>query len=119
MRLIVRDNAGGVACQTVITVTQDAAPSELWCLTVARLSWLKVISWDICDTNVAPVSTAEVDFLLSIDGGETFSVDLGATDNDGYTTAAPGRYCSLTAKADDQRKGQYLLRYLGQIYDRR
>ena len=88
MRLIVRDNAGGVAYdETVITVTQDAGPFELLVPNGGEaLTSSKVISWDVASTNVAPVSTAEVDFLLSIDGGETFSVDLGATDNDGYAT---------------------------------
>ena len=70
MRLIVRDNAGGIAYdETVITVTQDAGPFELLVPNGGEaLTSSKVISWDVASTNVAPVSTAEVEFSLSIDG---------------------------------------------------
>ena len=111
MRLIVRDNAGGLAYdETVITVTQDAGPFELLEPNGGEaVTSSKVISWDVARTDVAPISTAEVEFSLSIDGGETFPVDLGTTDNDGYHPRFSGRNHNVTGETDDQREGQYLL----------
>ena len=88
MRLIVRDNAGGVAYdETVITVTQDAALRQLLVPNGGEaLTSSKVISWDVASTNVAPVSTAEVDFLLSIDGERPSRSISAQPDNDGYAT---------------------------------
>jgi len=45
------------------------------------------ITWDVSDSNEAPVNTANVKISLSIDGGQTFPVVLAAyTPNDGSET---------------------------------
>ena len=44
------------------------------------------ITWDVANTTVAPVSTANVNIKLSKDGGKTFTTLLANTDNDGTET---------------------------------
>ena len=46
-----------------------------------------IINWNVAGTDIAPVNTASVDILLSLDGGLTFTTVLAsATPNDGSQT---------------------------------
>lgn len=97
---LVRDNnpAGGQTGRDDIrlTVTADAGPflvtsqnatGEVW-----NLGESKTITWDVANTNVAPVSTANVKIVISTDGGLTFPhVLVESTPNNGsYTFNVPG-----------------------------
>lgn len=97
--LLVRDNnpAGGQTGRDDIqlTVSTSAGPfivtSQNTAGTVWNLGESKTITWNVANTNVAPVNTANVTILLSTDGGVTFPYVLAAStpNNGSYTFNVP------------------------------
>jgi chitodextrinase len=90
-RLTVRDNhAGGPANNSddaIITVNATAGPFTVSAPNTA-VSYVggssQTITWNVAGTTANGVNTANVDILLSTDGGATFPVTLlAATPNDG------------------------------------
>lgn len=90
-RVTVRDNAPGAGCNDqddmVVTVAGSAGPFVVT-QPNTNVSWAagstQTVTWDVASTNVAPVSCANVDILLSVDGGFTYPHTLlTATANDG------------------------------------
>lgn len=87
-RLTVRDKEGGTAFDNKqVTVAQTAGP---FLVTEPGLtvSWsagsTEIVTWDVANTNVTPVSCSQVDILVSTDGGTTFNTEVElATPNDG------------------------------------
>ncbi|MBC3759289.1 fibronectin type III domain-containing protein [Hyunsoonleella sp. SJ7] len=92
--LTVRDNdliGGQVAADAIavdvdanagpFNVTSQADNTEVWTVGDAV-----TVTWDVAGTNLSPISTEQVEILLSIDGGATFSSSLLITDNDGEET---------------------------------
>lgn len=92
--LTVRDNAieGGQTAtdEKIITVDEASGPFmvtsqqtfERW-----NVGEEVVITWDVANTNVSPVSEANVDILLSVDGGRTYPhLLVDNTLNDGVET---------------------------------
>jgi hypothetical protein len=93
-RVTVRDNrAGGGGtneASTAITVTTAAGPFAVTSPNTA-VTWAagssQTITWNVAGTTAAPVSTANVEIALSVDGGYTFPYILAAsTANDGTET---------------------------------
>ena len=97
--LTVRDNAagGGQLVSEIVTVnvvdtgdafTLNSQPAG----TSYTAGEVHEVSWNVANTNEAPVSTPLVDILLSIDGGQTFDTFLAeATVNDGsHNVLIPG-----------------------------
>lgn len=77
--------------QTIITVNAAAGPF----VTTAPAFGAELtsgtnftVTWDVANTNVAPVNTQFVNILLSKDGGETFTTLLANTANDGSEQVA-------------------------------
>lgn len=90
-RLTVRDNrAGGPANNsddTVITVNSTAGPFVVTVPNTA-VSWAagttQTVTWNVAGTTANGVNTANVDILLSTDGGNTYPITiLAGTPNDG------------------------------------
>lgn len=90
-RLTARDNraGGGGVCYGEMSVAVDgkAGPFKVTSPDTAT-TWdvgtFKMITWDVNNTNVAPVNCANIAIELSNDGGQTFPVTLVAsTPNDG------------------------------------
>ena len=90
-RLSVRDNNNGYGCTAfddmVVSTTANAGPFvinypntvETW-----DVGDTKTITWDVANTTASPVSCANVDILLSTDGGLTFTTTLASNvPNDG------------------------------------
>ncbi|MGV3461471.1 MAG: reprolysin-like metallopeptidase [Flavobacterium sp.] len=111
--LTVRDNRTPNGGQTDrknmnVTVNGTAGPFAVTSQDAAGISWTQgssqTITWNVAGTTAAPVSTANVNILLSTDGGITYPTVLAAnTPNDGSQTitapnlAAP--YCRVMVEA--------------------
>lgn len=99
-RLTVRDNnvfpsAGGVDSDTIsFDVTNTAGPFLVTQPNTAVV-WTGLtqesVTWDVANTNVAPVSCATVDIMLSLDGGYTYPQALasGVPNNGSATITVP------------------------------
>jgi subtilisin-like proprotein convertase family protein len=85
-RIVLRDNNDGAGCtaedNVVLTVTGSAGPfivtepntNVLW-----YVGETKTVTWDVSNTNIAPVNCANVRIRLSTDGGFTYPVTLAAS----------------------------------------
>ncbi len=89
-RLTVRDNHIGGGCTKEDDIIVTVASSGPFVVTVPNtaVSWpalsSQTVTWDVANTTATPVSAANVDILLSIDGGLTYPITLlSATPNDG------------------------------------
>ena len=81
--LTVRDNAvgGGQVVSDLVNVyvENNAGPFEVtsYSTTVVVIAGnVETITWNVANTNMAPVNTQFVDILLSLDGGQTFPIVL-------------------------------------------
>ncbi|MEO8648076.1 MAG: reprolysin-like metallopeptidase, partial [Acidobacteriota bacterium] len=90
-RVVVRDNragGGGVSSATAsVIVSGTSGPFKITSPNTAA-TWnsgqSRTITWDVANTTAPPVSTANVRITLSLDGGQTFPVELASsTPNDG------------------------------------
>jgi len=98
-RVTARDNrsgGGGVSSgATQINVRSDAGPFTVT-QPASGANWptgsIRTVTWNVANTNNAPVSCANVRILLSTDGGATFPVTvLSSTANDGSeSVTVPG-----------------------------
>jgi hypothetical protein len=90
-RLTARDHhpgGGGVAsANTALILAPGAGPFLVTSHTTAAVrsgGSAQTVTWDVANTNVAPVDTANVAIRLSVDGGFTWPYTLAAsTPNDG------------------------------------
>lgn len=85
-RLTVRDGNGGVAHDDmVVTVDADTGPFEVLSPSAKQnVSETTLVEWNTAGTNTAPVSCSQVDILLSVDNGNSFSETLlSAVNNNG------------------------------------
>jgi hypothetical protein len=88
-RVVARDGRGGVnfdqmSVQTINTGAAFAVTSP----NTSGLTWnagtTQTVSWNVAGTDASPISTANVNIALSIDGGNTYPITLASgTANDG------------------------------------
>jgi hypothetical protein len=111
-RLTVRDNRPYVPSSTIgqtqftdttITVTNTAGPFEVTAQNSSPTSWQggtpQTVTWSVANTNLPPVSTSNVNILLSTDGGQTFPTVLASnTANDGSEQITVPNLPSTTAR---------------------
>lgn len=87
-KLIVRDGVGNINSDNMtVSVTSDAGPFAVTA-PAGGDNWAQsspaIVTWNTANTNVAPVSCANVDIMFSSDGGQNFSTMLASsTANDG------------------------------------
>ncbi|HRD54407.1 MAG TPA: zinc-dependent metalloprotease family protein [Flavobacteriales bacterium] len=105
-RFTVRDNAVGGGCakqdNMIVTVNGTAGPFVVTAPNTA-VTWnaltSQTVTWDVAGTTAAPVSCANVDILLSTDGGLTYPIALAtATPNDGSQIITVPNNPSTTAR---------------------
>jgi hypothetical protein len=89
-RLTARDGkmGGGGVCYAATKVTiANAGPFTVTYPDAAGVIWpgasTQTVTWDVNKTDLTPISCANVNILLSIDGGKTFTTVLANTPNDG------------------------------------
>jgi subtilisin-like proprotein convertase family protein len=107
-RVTVRDNApgaGGCNDHADVTVTTDAGSGPFVVLypSVTGIVWnannTETVTWDVANTDQAPVACANVDILLSIDGGQTYPITLATNvPNDGSETITVPNLGTTTAR---------------------
>ncbi len=118
-RVTVRDNragttGGGVAdAQSTVTVAAGAGPFQITTQNTSaanltesfapEATWQagtqQTVTWDVANTNAAPVNAANVNILLSTDGGLTFPITILAnTLNDGTETITVPNNPTTTAR---------------------
>ncbi len=86
-RLTARDGLGGV-CYAVNNITvDDSGPLQVTNPNTIGIVWTsgsqQTVTWDVNNTDNAPIGCTVVRILISTDGGNTFNVLLNATPNDG------------------------------------
>lgn len=105
-RVTARDNAVGGGCNAqdnmTVTVSGSSGPFLVTQPNTA-LTWpamsTRTVTWDPAGTAGSPVNCAEVDILLSIDGGLTYPFTLAATTpNDGSTPVVLPSVATTTAR---------------------
>ncbi len=115
-RFTVRDNAVGGGCakqdNMVVTVNGTAGPFVVTAPNTA-VAWTALtsatVTWNVAGTNVSPVSCANVDILLSTDGGLTYPITLAtATPNDGSQ--------SITVPSNPTTTARVMVRANGNIF---
>lgn len=89
-RLTARDNkmgGGGVCYAATKVVIANAGPFAVTYPSATSIVWpggtTQTVTWDVKNTNASPISCANVDILLSQDGGKTYTMILANTPNDG------------------------------------
>ena len=106
-RLTVRDNrSNGGATNTDDAVVSTTATAGPFLVTSPNTAISAVngqalaVTWNVANTNVAPVNTSAVNILLSLDGGYTYPITLASnTANDGSETVTlPAGVRSTTAR---------------------
>jgi hypothetical protein len=117
-QVMVRDAASGGGCtaQTTVTVNTNAAAGPFTVTSqnaatawVANGSNTADITWNVANTNAAPINCSNVDILLSTDGGLTFPDTLVAnTPNDGTQT--------ITIPSLPTTTGRIMVRSRGNIF---
>lgn len=103
-RLTARDGSGGINYNTTLLafgVTSTAGPFLVTSPNTG-VSWnagAQTVTWNVANTTSAPVNCANVDILLSRDGGNTFPTTLIAgTPNDGSQSVTIPNIGTATAR---------------------
>ncbi|MNK00330.1 Ser-Thr-rich glycosyl-phosphatidyl-inositol-anchored membrane family protein [compost metagenome] len=90
-RCTVRDNEAEGGCNDyqdiTVTTTASAGPFIVNYPSATGITWsgntTETVTWTVANTNAAPVSCANVDILISLDAGVTFTVLANDVPNDG------------------------------------
>lgn len=104
-RCTVRDNEVGGGCNDfadlTVTTTTSAGPFIVNYPSVTGITWpgnsTQTVTWSVANTDIAPVACANVDILLSTDGGVTFIVVANDVPNDGSETITVPNTASTNA----------------------
>lgn len=97
-RLMVFDNEGGVGFDQAKLTVIDTGQAFSLNSPILGDTWAtnsNNISWQVADTDIAPINCATVDILLSKDGGENFTINLASNvANNGSKDIAIDTFCA-------------------------
>lgn len=104
-RCTVRDNEVNGGCNDhedlTITTTTSAGPFIVNYPSATGITWpgnsTQTVTWSVANTDLAPVACANVDVLISVDGGASFSVIANDVPNDGSQIITVPNTASTTA----------------------
>ena len=104
-RVTVRDNFATAGCtgeaQNTVTTVSGTGPflvtSPNTAVSYAGNS-TQTVTWDVAGTTAAPISCANVDILLTTDGGATFTTLVAGTANDGTQSVTMPNISTTTAR---------------------
>lgn len=88
-RVSLRDRRGGVVdAGTTVTIAGGAGPFQVTTQNTSPSTWqantTQTVTWDVAGTTANDINAANVNILLSTDGGQTFPITILAnTPNDG------------------------------------
>jgi hypothetical protein len=106
-RVSVKDNHAVGSCNdytdVTLSTTSAAGPFIVTYPDASGISWAEnstqTVTWDVANTDVAPVNCSSVRILLSIDGGLTYPYELNAgTPNDGSQSVLVPSTPTITAR---------------------
>jgi hypothetical protein len=106
-RLVVRDNSTTMGLNEhvdiTLTVNSASGPFVVNIPSNTGISWqaasTQTVTWDVANTNASPVSCANVDILLSTDGGLTYPTTLASNiPNNGSASVTLPNVTSTTAR---------------------
>ncbi|PHS05920.1 MAG: hypothetical protein COA78_14865, partial [Blastopirellula sp.] len=108
-RATVRDGEGGVNSDDVLLTVVDTgsafsviSPNTAVARTGASS---QTIQWNVAGTTANGINTANVDILLSTDGGKTFPITLATTANDGFQSVTLPNITTTQARIKVQGTG--------------
>ena len=82
--LAVRDGKGGIATDQMVVTINGSTPFHITSHDTAEtISGNTLVTWDVANTNSAPISCSNVNILLTTNAGATFTDLSGDTPNDG------------------------------------
>ncbi len=115
-QVTVRDNAAGGGCNdesaTTVAVIATSGPFAVTYPTATGISWAgsssQTVTWNVVNTTAAPISCANVDILLSTDGGLTYPTVLASNvPNDGSQVITVPNTASTTCRIMVRCSGGY------------
>jgi hypothetical protein len=114
-RLTVRDRHAYVAGSTIgqtqfadttVTVVNTAGPFDVAPVGTWQTGTQQTVTWSVANTNLPPISTTNVNILLSTDGGQTFPTVLASnTANDGSEQITVPNTLTTTARVKIEAVG--------------
>jgi subtilisin-like proprotein convertase family protein len=104
-RVMVRDNHTGGGCNdqedVTLTTSTAAGPFIVNYPTASGITWpgnsTQTVTWSVANTTAAPVSCANVDVIISTDGGVTFTTIANDVPNDGSQDVTVPNISTTTA----------------------
>jgi hypothetical protein len=94
-RLTARDNkmgGGGVCYGSTSVIVANTGPFQVSYPSATSITWpgssSQTVTWDVNKTNTSPVNCTNVNILISLDNGATYTVVLANTPNDGAQAIA-------------------------------
>jgi subtilisin-like proprotein convertase family protein len=103
-RCTVRDNRANGGCSTERNMSVTTTGSTPFTVTSPNtaVTWagnsIQTVTWNVAGTTAAPISCANVDILISTDGGLTYTTLLANTPNDGSADITTPNTTSSSAR---------------------